>query len=102
MELDALPTSEVKAILLDIRARIDCEYRHALQAHARLVRYLLDAEEIGTPDEISPETVSSCLQAIAGYTSRGRSNRDLVFDTIAVDGQSIDSISKDTPCRSQK
>lgn len=94
MELDALPMRDVQTILSELHDRIHHEYQRALEAHERLARYLLDAEEIDAPGEISPETVSSCLQAIAGYTRRGRSNRDLVFDAIAVESRSIDEISE--------
>ena len=96
MELDTLPTRDVQTILSELHDRIDREHQRALEAHARLSRYLLAGKDATIPDEISRETVSSCLHAIVGYSSRGRSNRNLVFDAITFDWQSIDSVSEIT------
>ena len=93
MELDATPTPDVQAILSELRDRIDREHRRALQAHAQLVRYLaLDGATV--PDESSP--VSSCLKTLIGYTSRGRSKRDLVFDAICMEWRSVEDIAETT------
>lgn len=91
MEPSAPLTRDVQATLSELRDRIDREHRRALQAHAQLTRYL--AAEDGTATEESSQ-LPSCLQALVGYTSRGRSNRDLVFDAICLDLRSVEEIAE--------
>ena len=93
MELNAPPTPDVQAILSELRVRIDREHRRALLAHAQLACYLA-AEDGIAPDEASP--VSSCLQTLIGYTSRGRSNRDLVFHAIFLEWRRVEEIAEIT------
>ena len=92
MELNAPPPRDIEAILSELRDRIDREHGQALQAHARLARYLRDADGANVPDEMSRAAVKSCLHQIIGHAGHGRSNRDLVFHAISAEPRSIDQI----------